>query len=662
MIKVGSDFSGVGAFEQVLMRMGVDHDTVFACEIDKYARQTFIANYGEPTYYPTDVYDREIPKEPLDMYMTSPPCQSFSLAGKRGGQNDKRGILFYNSHEFIKKNKPRFFIFENVKGLLSDDNGKTFRIWLDYLGGKSVNGNPVIFPHDYSLPYHIYHKVLNAKDYGVPQNRERIFIIGIRDDSDNNFHFPKPVHLEKRLKDVLEDNTDSKYDLSDKMIKGFLAHKGRHEEKGTGFKWKPKTKEDTANALRANAALCPTDNSIKVGFINQDTQASTVFSDKGTSPNICAGTHGYAMGYVGSQVPQKYFLSKKAIDGIKNSTFQSTIDRVQDKDGACATLLARDYKDPKCVEVPTPKIVQKSPDFRKDGSIREFIEVSPTLRANMGDNHPMVQTDDVAIIHNVYGGFNEEQPRLFEDYSPTIRTAKGGGHIPSVIRKVGKVNDSQSGAVYDPDGLAVAITGCGGGQGAKTGLYKMDDIEIHGGSQKNAAKMKGISPCLTNAMGEGGGHVPRMALPKAEVKQINKSKESNSQQPYQQNRVFDEGGISPAVLANLGGERTHNVKTSKKFTNKQLKKLKDVKVDENVAGCVTEAVGRGGSSDEYISMIKKNEILTHSIRRLTPRECFRLMDFPDSFVMPCSDTQMYKQAGNSIVVAVLYEIINRLKL
>ena len=126
MINVGSDFSGVGAFNQALDKLGIDYKTVFACDWDKYARQTYIHNYGEPDYYPSDVYNREIPKKPLDIYMTSPPCQAFSLAGKRKGEKDKRGVLFYNSHEFIVKNKPRYFIFENVKGLLSDDSGKTF--------------------------------------------------------------------------------------------------------------------------------------------------------------------------------------------------------------------------------------------------------------------------------------------------------------------------------------------------------------------------------------------------------------------------------------------------------------------------------------------------------------------------------------------------------
>ena len=217
-IKVGSDFSGVGAFNQALNRLGINYQEVYACDMDKYARQTFIHNYGEPKYYPLNVYDREIPKDSLDIYVSSPPCQSFSMAGKRLGKDDKRGVLFYNSLEFNQVNKPRFFVFENVKGLLSDDGGKTFSEWVNMLGGKSVNGNPVIFAYDDSVPYHLYWKVLNAKQHGVPQNRERVFLIGIRDDQDNTFRWPVEEHLTKRLKDVLEDKVDDKYFLSLKQF------------------------------------------------------------------------------------------------------------------------------------------------------------------------------------------------------------------------------------------------------------------------------------------------------------------------------------------------------------------------------------------------------------------------------------------------------------
>lgn len=248
MIKVGSDFSGVGAFNQALIRLGIEFKEVFACDIDKYARQTFIHNYGDPEYYPTDVYERIIPDESLDIYMTSPPCQAFSLAGKRLGKDDKRGILFFNSYEFIQQNKPRYFIFENVKGLLSEDQGKTFQEWTNMLGGKSVNGNPVLFPYEESVPYHLYWKVINAKHHGIPQNRERVFIIGIRDDSDNTFRWPIEEHLTRRLKDVLEDNVDGKYFLSESAIESILFNENNLQ--------KSKLNPDIANALQTPGHAC----------------------------------------------------------------------------------------------------------------------------------------------------------------------------------------------------------------------------------------------------------------------------------------------------------------------------------------------------------------------------------------------------------------------
>ncbi len=301
MIKVGSDFSGVGAFNQALMRLGVEYTELFACDMDKYARQTFIHNYGEPAYYPTNVYDREIPTESLDIYMTSPPCQAFSLAGKRLGKDDKRGILFFNSHEFIQVNKPRYFIFENVKGLLSDDGGKTFSEWCNMLGGKSVNGNPVIFPFEESVPYHIYWKVLNAKHHGVPQNRERVFIIGIRDDKDNTFRWPVEEHLTKRLKDVLQDDVDDKYFLSEKAVEHLSIHKEKHDNKGTGFGVELKDEDSIATTIRANGALCPTDNHIK---IKSATSKGYEEATEGDSINFSVPNSETRRGRVGKQVAQ----------------------------------------------------------------------------------------------------------------------------------------------------------------------------------------------------------------------------------------------------------------------------------------------------------------------------------------------------------------------
>jgi len=290
-IKVGSDFSGVGAFDQALLRLGIDYETIFACDMDKYARTTFIHNYGEPAYYPQNVYGREIPSESLDIYMTSPPCQAFSLAGKRLGKDDKRGILFFNSHEFITKNKPRFFIFENVKGLLSDDNGKTFQEWVNMLGGKSVNGLPIIFPYEDSVPYHIYWKVLNAKEHGVPQNRERVFIIGIRDDQDNNFRFPIEEHLTKRLKDVLENEVPEKYYLSEKGINTVLDKEGQY----TGLN------EDPIRCLTTIYAASIAGTFLK---IKSATASGYEIANEGDSINFSFPNSQTRKGRVGKQVAQ----------------------------------------------------------------------------------------------------------------------------------------------------------------------------------------------------------------------------------------------------------------------------------------------------------------------------------------------------------------------
>jgi len=262
MIKVGTDFSGIGSPEAALKRLKIPHHNIFACDIDKYAEKSFL-ELNNPDKFYRDITTRdykEVPK--LDLYVAGFPCQSFSLAGKRKGFDETRGTLFFNVAEFIKINQPECFILENVKGLLSHDSGKTFQTITDVLtnGGGTLNGQMGMDSIEDGLGYHVYTKVLNTKDYGIPQNRERIFIVGFK--YWREFRFPKEFPLDKTLKDLLEDDVNEKYYLSQKMINGFNKHKERHEDKGTGFKWQPKSGDDIANCLRANAALCPTDNTI----------------------------------------------------------------------------------------------------------------------------------------------------------------------------------------------------------------------------------------------------------------------------------------------------------------------------------------------------------------------------------------------------------------
>jgi len=261
-MKVGTFFSGIGSPEQALLNLGINHEIEFACDIDKYARETYLKNFDCKNMYEDitalDMKDLSY----VDLLVFGFPCQAFSMAGKRGGFEDTRGTLFYDALRYLKEHKPRYFIAENVKGLLSHDNGKTFQTIIDCLA-LTTNTQMSLMPFD-NLGYHIYYKVLNTKDFGIPQNRERIFIVGIRDDADNNFRFPKEILLKLKLKDLLQINVNDKYYLSDKMIEGFKNHKNKHEEKGNGFQWNPKDleKDNIANCLRANAALCPTYNTI----------------------------------------------------------------------------------------------------------------------------------------------------------------------------------------------------------------------------------------------------------------------------------------------------------------------------------------------------------------------------------------------------------------
>lgn len=335
-INVGSDFSGVGAFNQALKRIKeFQFNHVFACDMDKYARQSYLSNYEAPGYYPENVYNREIPKQSLDIYMTSPPCQSFSLAGKRKGKDSENGILFFNSHEFIQKNKPRFFIFENVKGLLSDDNGNTFKEWLNMLGGKTVNGNPIIFPFENSVPYHIYYKVLNSKKHGIPQNRERVFIVGIRDDIDNVFTWPKEEYLSKKLKDVLESDVPEKYFLSEKAVNGLISHTEKMKAKGNGFSFKPKTVNETANCITARCfKVGIDDNFIKVKSATSKGYETATEND---SINFTHPDSKTRRGRVGKEVAQTLDTScNQGIIQLNNPKHSN--DRVYSDVGVCPTL------------------------------------------------------------------------------------------------------------------------------------------------------------------------------------------------------------------------------------------------------------------------------------------------------------------------------------
>jgi DNA (cytosine-5)-methyltransferase 1 len=157
-LKVGTDFSGIGAPEMALKYLGINHESVFACEIDKYARQSFEQLHNPTTFY-NDISKRNHKEvKQLDLYVAGFPCQAFSIAGNRKGFDEARGTLFFDVAEFIQINKPKVFVLENVKGLLSHDKGRTFQTIVDILtnGGGTQNGQISLDVFDDGLGYHIY--------------------------------------------------------------------------------------------------------------------------------------------------------------------------------------------------------------------------------------------------------------------------------------------------------------------------------------------------------------------------------------------------------------------------------------------------------------------------------------------------------------------------
>lgn len=230
-LRLLSLFSGIGAFEKAL---GDKVELVNYCEIDKYAAKAYSLIHNVPE----DLNLKDVTKvdtsklHNIDMVTYAFPCQDISSAGKRQGFVDSNGNrtrsgLFFEALRIIKDTQPKYAIAENVKNLVSKKFRAEFATVLESLEQAGYNN---------------YYKVLNAKDYGVPQNRERVFIVSIRKDvDDGSFCFPTPIPLEIRLKDVLEKDVDDKFYLKDTMpffIKNSLAM----EEKGNGFRFSPHVK------------------------------------------------------------------------------------------------------------------------------------------------------------------------------------------------------------------------------------------------------------------------------------------------------------------------------------------------------------------------------------------------------------------------------------
>lgn len=215
IIRLGTVFSGIGAIEHAFQRLKLKHKIVFAGDIDENCKKSYFANYdiNEEDWF-SDIRQFNASKYngKVDFIVGGAPCQAFSMVGKRLGFEDARGTLFYEFARVVKETQPKVFLFENVKGLLNHDNGRTWQVIHD------------IFEE---LGYDVHFRVLNSKDYGIPQNRERLFCLGFKNKTD--FKFPMPIELEYKMYDFLEDYVDTKYFLKEKGIKFVTSHKNKEK-------------------------------------------------------------------------------------------------------------------------------------------------------------------------------------------------------------------------------------------------------------------------------------------------------------------------------------------------------------------------------------------------------------------------------------------------
>lgn len=245
MYKAIDLFAGIGGirlgFDQAF---GDDITTVFVSEFDEPAQKTYRANYDDPFDIAGDITKIEASDVPdFDIALAGFPCQAFSIAGSKMGFKDDfkgraRGTLFFDTLRICteRKNKPKVIFCENVKGLPMHDRGRTLKVILGAL--KEAGYTP-------------WWKILNSKDFGVPQNRERIYIVAFRNDvAPSDFEFPQPTREKVCIRDILEDAPiSSKYYLSDTYIETLRRHRERHQSKGNGFGYQVRDLNGTAGAI-----------------------------------------------------------------------------------------------------------------------------------------------------------------------------------------------------------------------------------------------------------------------------------------------------------------------------------------------------------------------------------------------------------------------------
>ena len=589
-------FAGIGSQTQALTNIGIAHKVVAISEIDKYAIQSYEAMHGTANNLGDIRKIEELPD--ADLWTYSFPCQDISVAGKGAGikEGTRSGLLFEVERLLRvaseKGTLPKYLLLENVKNLVSKKFKADFDKWLDFLS---------------ELGYTNYWKVLNAKDYGIPQNRERVFCVSIRGEHEP-FVFPKPKELTIRLRDMIDEEVD-----------------------------------------------------------------------------------------------ERFYLKESTIRSILRSTFNSRRDSIRPGDGLANTLLARDWRGPQCVQV--GEVVGEKWDKMHDISKRVYEPngIAPTVHCQQGGNTELKIAEDFVL-----GGLQKHQTPRTDGVSPTLTEAmgKGGGQTPIIIDTAEpkerfykqafetlKENECEVGDTIDafnkkvnksgvcptlttrPEGFKTAILPV---VGAMRGRNPEDPSDRTPGvptEQRLEINEKGLCNALTtvqkdnlvieedeqdyvsrryNEFIEEKGYVPEMfvAYNKTEIKDVAPTLTGQCSSPSGSSAVLK---LETPVKVNVATKQGYEEANPGDYVNITYpgSKTKRGRVGSGVAHTLTCGDG--------------NAVITENvrIRKLTPRECLRLMGWKDEQIdkivaAKISGTQQYRQAGNGIVVQVLESIFKAL--
>lgn len=573
-MKYISLFSGIGAFEKALDNLNIPYELIGYCEIDKYASKSYAAIHSVPESMNlgdiTKIDEKALPTN-IDLVTYGFPCQDISLAGKQKGLFNEDGTqtrsgLFFEALRIIEATKPKVAIAENVKNLTSKKFNAQFQIVLESLEQAGYNN---------------YWQVLNAKDFGIPQNRERVFIVSIRKDIDTGcFQFPKGFPLELRLKDMLEDEVDEKYYLKPKDT--------------DVFKMFDLISKDSNGCIQVGNLERPTTHEFSNRVYSPDGIARTLMGSGGNQ-NDKAGQ--YLMQVPSIQrvdIPQTVKVRKYTVDC--NSLCQCLRNHK-----AKANISNKDISI--ALDVPITKVEHW---FRQDDC---FAIPDPDnwygLKTLLG-----IATDEfdesIMTFEEKEGVYEKSERHYHADgIAPTLTSASASNE--KVIIQYGIDKSKSNPAVIDVANCITAREDRGISNRAKEGTAIVENVII-GGMQKNqAVKKDGICTCLTSSQ-------QRVVLPEPVC--LNSKGGRNGVpglQPSVQDRVYDSNAISTVVTTGF----------MPNYTTSDLR-----------------------------------------IRKLTPKECFRLQGFDDETFHRAeavnSNTQLYKQAGNSICVPVLEYIFKSL--